>query len=390
MPSPIEAPEATEAPVVPNNYNAMASNYGAARGYGSIAPSMLGDFFLGTSFGSSNLSMSYSEPGGTFSGPGVPYNNHGMGLASPVTSHVFKQSDNESPWPRTRIILSTNYFDRIDGSTGVTRQIFGFEKVSTSQRFSFGMRLPYYVASPGVTNVGGVPVNTFGGDGGPGSTGSTQSSLGDLITTFKYAVIFDPVRANVLSLGVAVTAPTGPATIANVPPLFQVDGVQHTGSIQPYMAFYKSLGRPRQGLFTQGFLASDTPFYYRDSTYVYADLGFGYIIRRPSNRWITAVVPMLEVHGDFATNKSQRAVINTAQTSANLLQATSGMFNTMNGTVSYADQINITSGVTLVLNQRSTISLAGVAPCNMPHAFNYELQLLWNTYFGPGLPPMFR
>ncbi|HWA96895.1 MAG TPA: hypothetical protein VG713_00315, partial [Pirellulales bacterium] len=363
------------------------------RGFASAGPNMLGDFFLGASFNAPNLQYANTVTttgGGTITVPsGISYDNHGHALATPLASHIFKQSDNESPWPRTRIILTTNYFDRIDGSTGVTRQIFGFEKVSADQRFSVGMRLPYYIVAPGVNNSIGTPVNTFGGN--PfGQGGNTQSSIGDLITTFKYALIYDPVNANVLSIGTAVTANSGPSTIGNVPPLFTVDGVQHTASIQPYMAFYKSLGRPRQGLFMQGFLASDTPFNVRDTTYIYSDLGLGYIIRRPTNRWITAVVPMVEVHGDFATNKSQRAVGSNAITMANMLQVTGGAFNSMAGTVSYQDQVNITSGLTFVLNQRSTVSVAAVAPTTNPKSFNYELQLLWNTYFGPGLPPMFR
>ena len=65
--------------------------------------------------------------------------------------------------------------------------------------------------------------------------------------------------------------------------LFNVDGLQHVASIQPYVSFYRSLNRGgASGGFLQGFVASNTPFNCADSTFLFADLAYGYIIRRSS------------------------------------------------------------------------------------------------------------
>ncbi len=376
MPNPIEAP-AADAPVTPN-FNQYAGNYGAARGFESAGPAMFGDFLVGNTL-QGNVTFVAPNPGApTFTAPiVVPYGNGPVSAV--VASHVFKHSDNESPWPRTRVIINSNYFDRVGGDTGITREMFGFEKIcSDDMRSSIGIRVPLYTVQPGVQTFGRQQIGTFG------AGTNTSASMGDMIVTYKRALYYDPQNSNVLSAGVAVICPTGPETIANVTPLFTVDGVQHTGSIQPYVSCYHSLGpNPRRGWFTQAFLATDTPFYYRDTTYLFADIGLGYIFRRSNQNWITAVVPMIELHADIPLNKQAHTLSPT-----NAARALG--FTSVGGTMRYYDQANVTSGLTFVLNQRSTLSVGAAAPTTQPRAYNYELFVQYNMYLGPGLPPMFR
>ncbi len=373
MPSPIQEP-ATESPAVTPNQNMFANNnynnYGAARGPQSYAPNMFGDFIIGNSFqGVTTLTGGIPSISSQYS--------HGA-TSVPIASHIFKHSDNESPWPRTRVIVASNYYNNVGSQTGITREMFGFERLVGDGLSSVAVRMPIYTVASGFNSNGsGQSWSTFNGEM------TTQTSVGDLVFTFKRALAYNLRTGNVLSAGVAVVAPTGPATIGGGTQLFTVDGVQHAGSIQPYASFFRSLSRtPRQGLFMQGFLASDTPFYYRDSTFVYSDLGLGYIIRRNQRSRVTAVVPMFEVHGDFAMNKQSRNVTATAA-----LPAFTGGYTSMIGSVSYYDQVNVTGGTSFVLNNQSTLSLACGVPVSNPQPFNYELIVQFNRYFGPGVPP---
>ncbi|HEX3872350.1 MAG TPA: hypothetical protein VHV77_18020 [Pirellulales bacterium] len=376
-PSPIQEPS-TESPAVTPNANMFANNananFGAARGAQSVAPNMFGDFLVGHAF-QGTLTL-------TGSTIGAPDTQLGRGGASvPIASHVFKQADNESPFPRTRAIFTSNYFNNVGSDTGITRQLFGFEKLIGDGLSSIAVRVPIYTVAAGSQTVYGYggQSQTFGTFTGETQT---QTSVGDLTITYKKALLYDPRYGNILSAGVAVTAPTGPNTIGGGTALYTVNGIQHTGSIQPYMAFFRSLSPvPRRGMFLQGFLATDTPFNRTDSTFLYSDLGLGYIMRRNVRYGITAIVPMLEVHGNFALNKQQHTVVATQA----LQPFTS--YTGIQGTVSYFDQVNMTAGSTFVINNRSTLSLAGGVPVSNPQPFNYELIAQWSTYFGPGLPP---
>jgi hypothetical protein len=44
----------------------------------------------------------------------------------------------------------------------------------------------------------------------------------------------------------------------------------------------------------------------------------------------------------------------------------------------------------MFINQRSTLSLGYVTPLAGPHPYNYEMQLLFNGYYGSLVPPFLR
>ena len=370
-PSPSEAAANAETPPAVSSF-ANAQNYGAAQGPDVAMTNMLGDFFVGGSMGSSNLTLTEDGYNAT------PYGNGRV--AVPIASHQFKTADNESPWPRTRIIYSANYFDHVGDNTHVTQQIVGFEHVVLGGRGSIGLRLPIYTVGPGSTNPGsGSPdIGTYGA----GTTGS--GNVGDLTLITKYALYYDPRGGNVLSVGAVVVTPTGGQTIGGVTPLYTISGVDNCGTIQPYVAFYKTLGAPGAGLFLQGFIATDSPFNTHDATFMYNDFGLGYIIRRNQRRGLTALVPLVEAHCSNPLNNVTHTVNGIP---GNINAATAMSFNNISGTVSYDTQVNLLSGLTAVFNRTTTVSLGIVVPTVHNYAYNYEMFLQLNRYFGTGGPP---
>jgi hypothetical protein len=369
-------------------FNSLAGNYGAARGFESVGPNMLGDFLLGGGFSSASL-FAIEPVIVSANRTSVPLGNSTT-YPAPVSSHTMKIADNESPWPRNRVYFNTNYFNHVGDNTAITREMLGFERRTSDGRASVGMRLPFYVVSPGEQTFSGGQVGTFGADP------NTQTSIGDLTLLTKYAWVYDPMGGNVLSFGTLLVAPTGPATIGGVDPLFNVNGVTHSGTIQPYMAFYRSLGpSSRDGLFLQGFFSADAPFNVNDSTYLYTDLGLGYIYRRGSRNWLNAIVPTVEVHVNDPITNRQHLVTPTSRFRqatgyTNLANLSGGAF--VPATVTYNDICNITTGVTAVFSQRTTLALGVATPVTGPQPFAYELQLMLNRYFGPGswVPNVFR
>lgn len=344
----------------------LAGDIGRARSPESVGPFMMGDFITGGSFsGPLMLNCSLQAPYG------------GGHLAVPYAFHTFKIADNESPWPRNRAFVTTEYFRQVGDTTAITQETLGFERVFNQNRSSIGMRLPFYTVDPGVLSnplSPSQPVGTFG------LGTSTRGNLGDLTLIYKRAVIFDPPNGNVLSVGAAVVAPTGPATLASVTPAYTVNGVYHWGAIQPYMAFYRSIGQAFNGLFLQGFSSIDRPFSAHDATFWYNDFGVGYYYRRDVPRGLTGVVPNFEVHVNTPLGGRTQTVTATPD-----LAALSG-FTSVMGQVQYYNQVNLTSGITFIFNRRTTLALAAVAPVSTPHPFNVEFLAQLNVLRVPWLP----
>lgn len=344
--------------------NSLAGDVGRARSPQSSGGFMMGDFTTGGAFGGQvHLNCTVNQA-------------YGTQLAAPFSFHTFKIADNQSPWPRNRVFVTSEYYRQVGDNTAITRETFGFERTFMQNRASFGMLLPFYTADPGV-----VP-NTLT----PGSIGtfglgtSTRGNTGDLTMIYKQALIFDPQGGNVLSVGAAVTAPTGPSTIASVTPAYTVNGVYHWGGIQPYMAFYRSIGPAFNGLFLQGFSSLDRPFSPHDSTFWFNDLGIGYYYRRDASRGLTGVVPSFEVHVNTPLDGRTQTITATPE-----LTALTG-FTGVTGTIQYFNQVNLTSGVTFIFNRRTTLALGVVAPVGTPHPFNVEFLAQFNVLRVPWMP----
>src|SRR5262249_13974422 len=93
-------------------------------------------------------------------------------------------------------------------TTNLNREGFGFEKTFLSGNASVEVRMPLLQQTS--------PINGF-----------DASNVGDVTVIGKYAFFLDRETGNVLSGGLAVTAPTGPS----VP---TIDGTLHSTYLQPW------------------------------------------------------------------------------------------------------------------------------------------------------------
>jgi hypothetical protein len=180
----------------------------------------------------------------------------------------FKISDNESVQPVDRVFLTYNYFDA-DGfhgdSSGINREVIGFEKTFFDGAASFGIRAPF----------------TQVGEGLGGS-----SEFDSLSLVFKYAFYQDRESGNVFSGGLVVTVPTGPS----IP--IDVGSTINPTLLQPYLGYVFNFGR----LYVQGFAEIIVPTDSTLSTFISNDIGIGYRLEA------IPVTPTIEIHSNDALN----------------------------------------------------------------------------------------
>src|SRR5439155_2067059 len=124
------------------------------------------------------------------------------------------------------------------------RETFGFEKSFLGHAASFGMLLP---------------LHTLNADPGALGGGFSSTNVGDLTLFGKYVLCDSPKTGNVLSCGLVLTVPTGPAAFAGTP---DVVGSFHNTTLAPWLGFV--LGW--EGFFVQGFSSIDVPSDTRDVT----------------------------------------------------------------------------------------------------------------------------
>lgn len=285
-------------------------------------------------------------------------NPNSRSLLNP-TVRGFKIADNQSPFPQDRIYYSFNYFNDVNqhlnrvfetpyDNLRVYRNVFGVEKTFAQGNGSIGFRLPLNTAMA-QSRVGQLS-----------NQGGNSTALGDLTPYLKYVVAFDPVRNNLVSVGIAVTPPTGPSTFANAPFLRQTPRSYHTTTIQPFMGYYLTFGR----FFLQGFEALDVPQNYNLPTMIYSDIGLGYMLYqdRSPGRWLTAVVPTFELHVSTPINHRDPY----------------SLFD-KGGT---PDVVNLTSGVNFEIMTNSVVTFGVATPVTGPRPFNVEAIALLNFRFG--------
>ncbi len=271
------------------------------------------------------------------------------------TVRGFKIADNQSPVPLDRVFFSFNFFDDVNKrlleffeapiqGVQVYRYVFGFEKTFNDGFGSFGLRLPLnnvYAEARGdiITPEG------------------SSTSLGDLTIFAKHILVQNPNNGSLLSVGMAITPPTGPRAFAGAPflrPNF------NTTTIQPFLGYFLNFGR----LYLHGFSALDVPSDSRDVTMIYNDLGLGYFLYSDSRpgRILTAIVPTVEVH------------VNTPLTHRDAFD----LFDPA-GT---PDVVNITSGVNVGLFNNAVMTFGMVTPVTGPRPFDYEVVALLNIFYG--------
>ncbi|WP_254053436.1 hypothetical protein [Singulisphaera sp. GP187] len=263
----------------------------------------------------------------------------------------FKIADNQTPMPVDRITYSFNFFDDVNGAINkrfnvplsdiqAYRHVFGFEKTFFDKNASFGMRLP---------------LNTLTANSSIRNLGSTSTSLGDLTAFVKYALWIDREQGRVISTGLAITMPTGPATFGGANYL---RGLHYT-NLQPFIAGQWTWGN----LYAINFTSVDVPTSSRDVTLLYQDFSLGYFLyRNPNpNGFIRSIAPTIESHVNVAFNHNnpfdRRDIMATSQV------------------------VGLTEGLNVFFKNNSVLSFGVVEPVTGPRPFNIEAMLLFNTFF---------
>jgi hypothetical protein len=266
----------------------------------------------------------------------------------------FKIAENQSPIPQDRIYYNFNYFEDVNKRVNdffetpidnlkIYRHVFGLEKTFNEGKGSLGARLP---------------LDTIHADSRERSLseGGTSTALGNLTIFGKYILEQNPRTGDLISVGLAITPPTGPKSFANAPFLLR----RNTTTIQPFMAYYLTRGR----FYFHGFTALDIPVDPTDATLLYNDVGLGYFLYRSPDpdRFLTAVVPTLEAHLNTPLNHR-------------------GEFNNFDlaGT---PDILNITSGINFEFSRRSVLTFGFVNPVTGPRPFDFEAVILLNIRYG--------
>jgi hypothetical protein len=271
----------------------------------------------------------------------VTYNNFSSvtgplgGLSSPVTTSqtVTRVVPNQNPPANgfNAVTTATNtVVTTIPGAPSVTlnREVFGFEKTFFDGRASVELRVPF-LQQPSSFN------------------GFDQYDTGDLTVIGKYAFYLNRSTGNVISGGVAVTAPTGPA-------IATIDGNFRDTLIQPFIGYLWNFDR----FYFQAFHSVVVPSDARDITVLFNDAGLGYwLYRSDSNRFLSAIVPNVEVH--VATPFNHRGA------------ADNSLF--------VPDITAVTAGVHLGIFRNGTLSLGATTPVTAPRIYGVEgfVQMNW-------------
>jgi hypothetical protein len=269
-------------------------------------------------------------------------------LAAVVRSSLFKIAVNENVRPQDRVYFTYNGFfnvnDRVNAANGVDigtinvhTETLGFEKTFFDSNASIGLR---------------VPLNTLTAtDGFTPGTGGSFTDIGDLTVIGKFVVWQAPGTGNLLSAGLAVTAPTGSSTFASAPD--SIIANFHDTLLQPFVGFQWASG----AFFVHGFESVQVPTDSNDITLLFTDIGAGYYVMRRTNcdRFLTAVVPTAEIHmNDFLDHR---------------------------GSSSLKDWLVLVEGISFEFNRRSTLTLAIGEPVTGPIPYDVEAVVQFNFRF---------
>jgi hypothetical protein len=208
-----------------------------------------------------------------------------------ATARWFKVADNGSPRPQDRVYASFQYYNDVFGSSNrassaavhatapgpidLYREYVGIEKTFFAGNASIELRLPLDSVTMQSRLV---------------ALNGTHTTLGDLGIALRYALYRDDALDKWFTVGLALTAPTGPNFLGGIagPP------IPHSTNLQPFAASLCNHG----SLYVQAFSAIDVPTDSDDVTLWYNDLCVGYFVYRTNDfsRCLTAFAPAFEAH----------------------------------------------------------------------------------------------
>jgi hypothetical protein len=272
-----------------------------------------------------------------------------------------KIADNQSPRPVDRVFVDFNFYDNVNSAINhrlrapvnqmnAYHELFGLEKTFWDRRASVGLR---------------VPVNSLQVDSSYPGLGRTHSAFGNLGVFFKYILLQDR-NGNLLSAGLSVNAPTGPASYAGFP----ITGAINTTEIQPYLGYILT----SSNWYFQGFTSVAVPTDPALPTVMFIDNAVGYYLFRSNDlrRLVTAVAPTFETHVNTPLNHRGYR---------------------LSDPFGIPDVVNLTFGINFEIFGNSILTLSYVRPVTGPLPFDGEFALLFNMRFGPSrrtrvLPPI--
>jgi hypothetical protein len=280
------------------------------------------------------------------------------GKASSFVASVrgLKIAENQSPAPQDRVFYSFNFFAEVNQHVNlkfespvaglrVYREVLGFEKTFHDGDGSIGMRMPIDTVSANSTLTGNFA-----------KLAGTSTAVDDLSFFVKYVFCRDRATGSLLTGGLAITTPNGPASFAGAKYLASLNST----SIQPFVGYIWR----RDRFYLHGFSAIDTPASLTQATMIYNDVGVGYFVLRSDGEddWLTAIAPTFEVH------------VNTP--------ITHGDWTNRNDPGGVPDVVNLTYGINFGFSRCAILTLGIVTPVTGPRPFDYEAVALLNIFFG--------
>jgi hypothetical protein len=283
---------------------------------------------------------------------------------------VFKVADNASPLPVDRCYFTYTFYNDIRGllngqdqpitttqtittpfsqrgtfgtSTATTtttipgapsfvnlhREVVGFEKTFLDGYASIEMRIPMFQQPSNLDEF-------------------RAAHMGDITILGKYAFLYNRDTGDVLSGGLAITAPTGPG-------IQTIDGNVHSTLLQPWFGYILNLDRWYLLAFHSAVFPTDN----RDVTLLFNDVGVGYrtYIGGP-DRMIRFVVPTVEAH--ITTPLSNRDA---------------------NSPITTPDLVVLTGGLNLGLFRNSILTIGVGSPVTGPRVYGMQAFVQFNRRF---------
>ncbi len=343
---------------------------GAAAGpvYGTLAsastggiPQMIGDLppvnFHATAGSVGLPPLPPTQPGGPTGQPPTslpPVNRHPVQPIFRITAPTLavKISENQSPIPLDRVFGQFNFYGSVNnsynnrvspqiGNVQAYLQLYGFEKTFLDGQASLGLR----------QTVDSVNVDSRG----PQVPGGMFTSFGNMDVFAKFILLADDSYRNILTGGLDISLPTGPASFGGYPNAVAFRDTH----IQPFVGFLLT----RDRLFLQGFSSISAATDPNDVSWYFNDVGIGYYLYRADDPgdFVTSIVPTFETHVNTPLNHSGfRAADPSSQ----------------------PDSVNLTFGTTFILSRRLYLTFSYTTPTTGPKPFEGELTMQLNFRFG--------